>query len=78
LGVRRLPATRTTLSRRPVQVEIGGVPISVKVAFAGDQVMTVQPELADAQRAAEATGLALRDVLATATRLAEDRLSPAK
>jgi hypothetical protein len=70
LGVRRVPATRTTLPRRAVQVDVEGLAVSVKIAFAGDRVVTVQPELADAQRVAEQTGRPLREVLQLATEAA--------
>ncbi|MDT4916899.1 MAG: pyridinium-3,5-bisthiocarboxylic acid mononucleotide nickel chelatase [Pseudonocardiales bacterium] len=75
LGVRHVPASRTTLPRRAMQVDVAGVPVEVKIAFAGDRLLTVQPELADAQRAAEQTGQPLRDVLAIATQLARTRLA---
>lgn len=78
LGVRQVPATRTTLPRRTVDVYIDGGQVSVKIAFAGNRVLTVQPELADAQRVADATNRPLRDVLATASELAREALSPAR
>jgi pyridinium-3,5-bisthiocarboxylic acid mononucleotide nickel chelatase len=75
LGVRHVPTTRTTLPRRTVDVHLDGQTVSVKIGFAGDQIMTVQPELADAERAADATGRPLRDVLALAAELARAALA---
>lgn len=63
LGVRLIRAQRSVLPRRETVVNIGGVAVRVKLAGPVEAPLTVQPELTDARRAAEATGRSLRDVL---------------
>lgn len=74
LGVRHTTGTRTALPRRSVTVEVDGQPVSVKIAELHGAVVTVQPEFADAGRAADATGMSVRDVLHRAEQLARDAL----
>jgi uncharacterized protein (TIGR00299 family) protein len=61
LGVRRTQLDRRPLARTPHQVEVGGLPIRVKVS-AG----RVKVEHDDAARAARRTGIPLREVVSRA------------
>jgi pyridinium-3,5-bisthiocarboxylic acid mononucleotide nickel chelatase len=61
LGVRAQPMTRRPAERRLEEVEVGGVPVRVKVS-AG----RVKVEARDAERAARRTGLPFREVISRA------------
>jgi uncharacterized protein (DUF111 family) len=66
LGVRWTTCRRTTLPRRSAVVSIGPAErperVSVKTAERPDGTVTAQPELSDAERAAESLGWPLRTV----------------
>lgn len=70
LGVRWCSQQRTTLPRRASTVSVGPPgqqqPVPVKVAEVPGGEVTVQPELADAERAARALGWPVRQVCAAA------------
>ncbi len=63
LGVRLHPVERRSLHRDSVSVQHDGGTVQVKRGFLNGAVITVQPEYADVQAAAEATGRPLRQVL---------------
>jgi hypothetical protein len=66
LGVRWSPWQRAVLARTSVRVPVGpagaGPQVAVKLGLLGGRVVTAQPELADAQRAATELGLPVRAV----------------
>lgn len=73
IGLRERPVTRSTCQRRIVVVEIGGLPIRVKVADWAGATVTVQPEYDDAVSAAAELGRPVADVIAEARALATAR-----
>jgi len=66
LGVRVLDISRLSLPRDQVETEIHGQVIRVKRGWMDGEVVTVQPEFAEARAAAEALGLPLAQVLEAA------------
>jgi len=66
LGVRRRTCRRRKLARRHVTVETRYGAVRVKVAGRGGRDLTAAPEFADAAAAAEAHGVAVREVMAAA------------
>jgi len=66
LGVRRQEWDRTLLDRELVSVDTPYGPIRVKLARRAGRVVNAQPEFDDCQRAAEAHGLPVKEVLAAA------------
>lgn len=66
LGVRWSPWQRAVLARTSVRVRVGdaaaGQEVAVKLGLLDGRVVTAQPELADAQRAAAELGLPVRAV----------------
>ncbi|HXW03693.1 MAG TPA: nickel pincer cofactor biosynthesis protein LarC [Vicinamibacterales bacterium] len=68
IGVRHQEVVRECLTRefRSIQTSVG--PIRFKVASRDGRVLNASPEFDDCARAAEAHGLAVKDVLALATR----------
>ena len=66
LGVRRRICRRSKLARRQVTVETAYGPVRVKVSARGGRELTASPEFADAQAAAEAHGVPVREVIAAA------------
>ncbi|RZS87504.1 hypothetical protein EV189_2935 [Motilibacter rhizosphaerae] len=68
LGVRRLLVSRTALERDVTEVSVDGQSVRVKRGWLDGEVVTATPEYADAEAAARATGLPLREVLARALR----------
>jgi uncharacterized protein (TIGR00299 family) protein len=79
LGVRVREVVKDELAREWMEVSVSGQPVRVKLGRRGGEVVTLAPEHDDAARAARATGLALKEVYAEATRLARsaalDRLT---
>ncbi len=63
LGVRATQVSRAALPRGWVDVEVDGSRVGVKVGHRGGLVVHGTPELRDAETAAAATGLPLREVL---------------
>lgn len=66
LGVRRQEWDRTVLEREILAVDTPYGPIGVKLARRAGRVVNAQPEFDDCQRAAEAHGLPVKEVLAAA------------
>ncbi len=66
LGVRRQEWERTALDRETTQVETAYGPIRVKIGRRRGTLYNVSPEFEDCQRAAEAQGVAVKEVLAAA------------
>jgi uncharacterized protein (TIGR00299 family) protein len=75
IGIRDYPVSRHALPRETHEVEVGGLPISVKVARLDGVVVNTQPEYDDVVRAAHALDRPVRDVLAEATTAARDRVA---
>jgi uncharacterized protein (DUF111 family) len=73
IGVRELAFAKHALDREFVQVEVDGHQVAVKLARLDGELMNAQPEYADVVTAAEATGRAVKDVLAEAQALARAR-----
>jgi hypothetical protein len=65
-GAGRLAGSRTTLDRNVVAVETPYGPVGVKVGHRGGRVYNAQPEFEDCQRAAAASGVAVKEVWAAA------------
>ena len=65
-GVRKRLCRRGKLTRRHVTVETAYGPVRVKVGARGGRDLTASPEFEDARAAAEAHGVAVREVLAAA------------
>jgi uncharacterized protein (TIGR00299 family) protein len=70
LGVRVREVAKDELAREWIEVSVSGQPVRVKVGRRSGEIVTLAPEHDDAARAARATGFALKDVYAEATRLA--------
>jgi pyridinium-3,5-bisthiocarboxylic acid mononucleotide nickel chelatase len=66
LGVRGHLVDKWHLQREWVTVEVGGVPVRLKVGRLRGEVVNVAPEYEDCVTAAQATGLALKEVFARA------------
>jgi uncharacterized protein (TIGR00299 family) protein len=66
LGVRRQEWDRTVLEREVVAVETPYGTVGVKVGRRGGRVYNVQPEFDDCRRAADARGVAVKEVWAAA------------
>jgi len=66
LGLRRYPVSRRLAARGTVAVEVGGEHVSVKWGRWQGRLVSVAAEYEDAARAAEATGLSVKDVMALA------------
>lgn len=73
IGVRRITVARRALPRDLSSVEVLGHPIAVKVVTLPDGSSRGKPEFEDSQRVARATGRTLREVLALASRAADER-----
>ncbi|MFP3937673.1 MAG: nickel pincer cofactor biosynthesis protein LarC [Phycisphaerae bacterium] len=65
-GVRRRVLARSKLRRRHETVETPYGPVRVKLAELGDEVLTASGEFSDCHRAAEAHGVAVKEVMAAA------------
>ena len=70
LGIRINSVTKDALPREWLEVEVEGHAMRVKLARRGGDVITAAPEYEDAVTVATATGLALREVYARATKAA--------
>ena len=70
LGVRISQVIKDTLPREWLEVQVEGHVVRVKLARRAGEVITAAPEYEDAVAAATATGLALREVYARATKAA--------
>lgn len=66
IGVRSYPVTKHVVDRRFETVEVAGQAIAVKIATWAGQVVNAQPEFADVERVASATGVPTKVVLAEA------------
>ena len=72
-GVRRKQCRRSKLVRASQTVETPCGPIRVKVGLLAGRVVTASPEFSDCRRAAEAHGMAVRDVYEQALRAYRDQ-----
>ena len=63
LGVREHPVRKVTLDRTWRTVEVEGSQVRIKLAHRDGVLVTATPEFEDAARAAEQSGLAVREVL---------------
>ncbi len=63
LGARTYAVERRALPRDSITVEVAGQPVQVKRGWLGGQAVIVTPEYRDAVAAAEASGIALPEVL---------------
>ncbi|HDT11427.1 MAG TPA: DUF111 family protein, partial [bacterium] len=63
IGVRYFPVERRILERKHETVDIQGEKIRIKVAFSEEQILNIQPEFEDCLRAAENTGIPLKQVM---------------
>lgn len=68
LGLRWFPVSRRTLERDWIEVQVLGQPIRVKRGWLHGELVTEQPEYRDAEAAAQALGLPIREVLDLARR----------
>jgi uncharacterized protein (TIGR00299 family) protein len=75
LGLRRTSVTKEVLERRWIDVEVAGQPVRVKLGLRRGEIVTIAPEHDDADAAARAAGLALKDVYAAALRAAAEGAS---
>jgi len=66
IGLREHEVGKQALDREMVSVEVGGQPVSVKLARHDGVVLNAMPEFDDVVRAAEALGRAVKAVLADA------------
>ncbi len=66
IGVREQRFAKHALDREFLQVEIDGRAVAVKIARLDGEILNVQPEYADVVAVADATGRAIKDVLAAA------------
>jgi uncharacterized protein (TIGR00299 family) protein len=62
LGVRVSAVRRWMLPRKWVEVDVGGLPVRVKVAFRDEVAVNVAPEYADCAEAARTLGVPLKEV----------------
>jgi uncharacterized protein (DUF111 family) len=69
IGVREIAIGKHALDREMRTVEVDGHTVHVKLALDRDVVVNAQPEYDDLAAVAEATGRALKDVLAEAVAL---------
>ncbi len=76
LGVRRYPVMRRSAARGTVDVQVGGTVIAVKWGRWKDRLVGIAAEYEDAARAAETTGLPLKDVMQQAVAQARRLLDP--
>ena len=72
IGLREHPVTKHALDREVRTVEVEGVPIRVKLARLGGDVVNTSPEYDDVAAAAEKLGRPVKSVLAAAIAAAED------
>jgi len=63
LGVRRSPVDRVALARDVVSVTVAGHSVGVKRGWWASEIVTWQPEYADALEVARATGIPVREVI---------------
>jgi hypothetical protein len=66
IGVREVRVSKTALEREFVRVDVSGIPVAVKVARMGGEVVNAQPEYDDVVRAATTLGRPVKEVLAEA------------
>jgi uncharacterized protein (DUF111 family) len=71
LGLRTSVVAREVLERDWTEVDVEGIPVRVKRGWRGGRVVTTAPEHDDARRAAQASGLPLKEVNARALSEAE-------
>jgi len=69
-GIRRYRCERTRLDRRTCEVQVAGCPVRIKIGSRDGRDLTASPEYEDCVRAAETSGLPLKEVYRLA-RLAE-------
>jgi len=63
IGIRYFPVERRVLDRKHETIELEGEKIRIKVAYSGEKILNVQPEFDDCLRAAEKTGVPLKQVM---------------
>lgn len=73
LGCRSYPVTKHHLGRRMETVETPWGPVAVKLALAGDTILRRIPEFEDCAELARATGVPVRDILAAAGGVVEEK-----
>jgi pyridinium-3,5-bisthiocarboxylic acid mononucleotide nickel chelatase len=66
IGLRETPVGKTALDRQTRTVSVGGHEVHVKLALHEGEVVNAQPEYEDVAAVADATGRAVKDVLADA------------
>ncbi|MBC7364154.1 MAG: nickel pincer cofactor biosynthesis protein LarC [Candidatus Aminicenantes bacterium] len=66
IGVRYFPVERQILRREIRQIKIKGCPIGVKVSYAGQRVINIQPEYEDCLQAARKLGQPVKRIMALA------------
>ena len=71
LGLRTSVVAREVLERDWIEVDVEGVSVRVKRGWRGGRVVTAAPEHDDTRRAAQSSGLPLKEVSARALREAE-------
>ncbi len=71
IGVRECDVSRTALRREWVTVVVHGLPVRIKIASDGDEVLQVMPEFEDVVACAESLGLPQAQVLQVANAAAE-------
>jgi uncharacterized protein (DUF111 family) len=75
IGARWYPVAKTALDRTTVSVDVDGLQVRVKVAFADGIAVSATPEFDDIAAAAAALGAPTKDVLAAAVAAARNALS---
>ncbi|HEU4488449.1 MAG TPA: nickel pincer cofactor biosynthesis protein LarC [Actinomycetota bacterium] len=77
LGLRTSTVSRHVLERDWTEVDVAGVPVRVKRGWHRGRIVTAAPEYDDARRAAEETGLPLKEVFARVLEAADSsRVTP--
>ncbi|TAL39475.1 MAG: nickel pincer cofactor biosynthesis protein LarC [Spirochaetes bacterium] len=68
LGIRSFPVDREILERKFESVTIAGREIRIKTGYYRGELVNVQPEYEDCQACARESGIALKEIMADATR----------
>jgi pyridinium-3,5-bisthiocarboxylic acid mononucleotide nickel chelatase len=76
IGLREIPIGKTALDREMRTVEVGGLPVRVKLASSAGRVLNVQPEYDDVVHVASSTGRPVKDVLSEAVAASRHLLPP--
>jgi len=73
IGVRYFPVERRVLEREFRKVKVRNEEIRIKVSRLGREAVNIQPEYADCLKAAEHTGLPLKDIIRLAAKAYDDK-----